>query len=146
MIDFYYLIDLSGEENKIQNFFSHTNKKRQWSSYGTPEKKKFLPPHIMSQETTEPLYRKLSNMAHPNIISLTLNLIKETYRDEIIKEAISLCLVMITGCLNDQRFREMFYQYDEDCQQNSPYFETLEFQNRAIKLLAEVRIGIACEK
>lgn len=135
MIDFYYLIDPSGERQKIQNFFSHTINDRQWSSCSKPEKEKYLPPWIVSQESTKQLYKKLSNLAHPNIISLRLNTKAKTYKDEITKEAISLCIVMISGCLNDQRFRKMYYQYGEEGQENSPYFEILKFQNRAISLL-----------
>lgn len=137
MVDFYYLIDPSGEDDKIEKFLSYktSDSRRSWSDYDKRKKEEFLPPWIMDQKTTKPLYRKLSDMVHSNIISITLNTKGEDYTNEIIKQSISLCIVMITGCLNDQRFREMFYKYDKNGEQNSPYFETLEFQNRAINLL-----------
>lgn len=133
VVDFYYLIDPSGEENKIENFFNHDFSQREWSKIkdAKAEKRKFIPPWVISQEGYKNFYKRLSNLAHPNILSLQLNRKGNEYEFIVIKDAICLCVFEISLCLNDLRFRELFPNIDWA----NLYFRTLEFQNRASALL-----------
>ena len=131
VVDFYYVIDPSGEKDKIKNFFNHKITDREWSKIDKSEKRKFIPPWVVSQEDYKNVYRKLSNLAHPNIISLQLNRRGTDYEFIIIKDAICLCIFEICICLNDLRFRELFPSLDWA----NLYFKTLEFKNRAGTLL-----------
>lgn len=131
VLDFYYVIDPSGEKDKIKNFFNHKITDRDWSKIDKSEKRKFLPRWVISQDDYKNVYRKLSNLAHPNIISLQLNRRGNEYEFIIIKEAICLCIFEVALCLNDMRFRELF----PDIDWTNLYSKTLEFQNRASMIL-----------
>lgn len=132
-VDFYYILDPGGEKDKIKNFFNHKIVEREWSKIDKAEKRKFVPPWVMGQDTYKEHFKILSNLAHPNIISLRLNRRGVESEFSTIKDAICLCIFEISLCLNDKRFQEFFSGIDWP----NLYFKTLEFKNQAGVLLSE---------
>ena len=112
LTDFYYLFSPDGEEDKIQRFFSfitrtRTENAREWSTFQRRDKLPFIPPWIISPETNPALYKALSNLAHPNIISIRLNRRGERYTISVIEDSIVFTILQISNCFMHHTFLEL---------------------------------------
>ena len=110
VVDFYYLLDPSDKEDKIKRFFNHSHDSaaREWSTLPSKEKRAFVPPWVADDKGLVLIYKTLSNMAHPNIISIRLNRRGQEFEFKIIKGAIILCVIEISACINHKVFRDLF--------------------------------------
>ncbi len=113
-IDFYYLLNPGGEQNKVAKFFNYNNlsKNRSWSSFNNEQKRKFIPPWVADNKGLGSVYRKLSDMAHPNIMSIQLNRKGPKYEYLMIKDSICFCIYEICTCFEHNPFQELFPEID----------------------------------
>lgn len=136
VVDFYYLLDPSDKENKTEKFFNHSHDSvaREWSTLPSKEKRAFVPPWVADDKGLVSIYKILSNMAHPNIISIRLNRRGKESEYKIIKGAITLCIVEISSCINHKIFRDLF--------PNISWISVLErnqiLHSRAVSFLSEI--------
>lgn len=133
VIDFYYLLNPGGEKDKVEKFFNYDSKSihREWSSFKKKQKEDFVPPWVADRRGLTSVYRKLSDMAHPNIMSIQLNRKGTEYEYIIIKDAICFCIFEICLCFEHAPFKELFP--DIDWQSN--YDVNLKFKEKAARLL-----------
>jgi hypothetical protein len=109
-LDFYYLLDEKDTEDKLNKFFNYnySSKNREWSILKNDNKRDFVPPWVADKEALVKLYKTLSRMAHPNILSIQLNRKGDEFEYRIIQGAITLCILDISSCLNHKPFRDLF--------------------------------------
>jgi len=133
VIDFYYLLNPGGEKDKVEKFFNYNSKSthREWSSLKKKEKEKFIPPWVADSKGLTSVYRKLSDMAHPNIMSIQLNRKGPEYEYLMIKDSICFCIFEICLCFEHVPFKELFPNIDWQ----SYYDVNLKFKNKASYLL-----------
>lgn len=133
VIDFYYLLNPGGEKDKVEKFFNYNSKStsRGWSSVQKKEKEKFIPPWVADGKGLTAIYRKLCDMAHPNIMSIQLNRKGPEYEYLMIKDSICFCIFEICLCFEHAPFKELFPSIDW----YSNYDINLNFKDKAAHLL-----------
>ncbi len=142
LLDFYFLCSDKDEEKRAKNFkkFSSfpkeipeeikSKKWKKWGGYDTSYKEIFMPPWTGSQDSFENIYKHLSNLAHSNILSITLNVLDNDAKRsrKVITEAIFLCIFEIATCLDYYGFRIILGPNDLN---DDLYSANLDFQHQA---------------
>ena len=138
-VDFFYIFgDLENKDSKIEKFFNYKKlstkfENRSWCDELIGDKRKFIPPSVGDEQKLKETYKKLSDMAHSNIVSMGLNRKGNDYEYKIINLAIVLIIVDITNCLLFKPFRDWFSKIFDQRR----FLEIKEFQNDSISLFKD---------
>src|SRR3989344_8342985 len=117
-LDFFYVFGSSSIKEKVEEFFSYEKRLKTqpnlqtWRNKDTLKKeelRKFIPPWVAGEESMKTIYKRLSDMAHPNIVSMRLNRRGAEFEYIIIINAISLVVLNITECFLYKPFWELVY-------------------------------------
>lgn len=138
LLDFYFLFSDEDEKiraNKIRKFSLFpkeidSKKFKKWGGYDVAFKGQKMPPWTGNKKSFEKIYTRLSNLAHSNILSITLNVLDNDGKRnrKVITEAISLCIFEIATCLDCYGFRILLGPNDLN---DDLYSANLDFQHQA---------------
>ncbi len=136
LLNFYFLSDPTDQANKITQFATYSGKSslQKWGNHKTSDKRPSVPPWIGDKESFKKVYKWLSNLAHPNILSITLGFLNDgdQRNNRIMTEATALCIFEISICLDCKGFRDIF---GLNGIQEDLYLANLDFQNTAAAML-----------
>ena len=136
LLDFYFLSDPTDQAKKITQFATYSGKLslQKWGNYQTSDKRPSVPPWVGDKESFRKVYKWLSNLAHPNILSITLGVLDDggQRKNRIMTEATALCIFEISICLDCKGFRDIF---GLNGIQEDLYLANLGFQNTAGAML-----------
>ena len=113
MLRFFYIFASKNSSEKAEEFFSYEEKLRKQPDLQRWESdtglKKFVPPWTAPKEILTKIYKKLSDLAHPNTISMRL--IRRTQKSQrnVTKDAASLIVFEITTCFLYKPFRDLIF-------------------------------------
>lgn len=137
--DFFYIFGSPNSSEKVLEFFSYQERLaknptlRQWQNIKEGKNiKDFLPPWVTDKKTANEIYKTLSNLAHPNMISMRLHRGVERYQDIVIENAITLVINDISTCFIYEPFRKLVFGNKN----SADFFEKMrQFQTRASNIL-----------
>jgi len=137
--DFFYIFGSPVSSAKAEEFFSYQDRLtknptlRGWKNIPKGKDiKDFIPPWVSDGKTSQKIYKYLSNLAHPNMISMRLHRGVETSQDYVIENAITLIVNDIATCFIFKPFRDAVFK---DTNTEDFFFKMRDFQIRAANIL-----------
>jgi hypothetical protein len=138
--DFFYVFGSPNPDEKVNEFFSFPQTQtenphvREWRVMPSGKKPHdFIPPWISNEKTTKDVWRTVSNLAHPNIVSMRLHRGTQESKDYVMENATSLMVNDIAECLLYKPFRDLIFDTDASTANFCDKIRT--FKNRASEVL-----------
>lgn len=135
--DFFYIFSSDSILEKAKEFYSYKDRisinptLREWKK--TSFNNKIIPPWISDEKTTKIIYKHLSDLAHPNMLSMRLHRGTERSQNIVIENAISLIINDIVACFSYKPFRDLAFGKNYN---TTDFFTKMnEFHIRAFSIL-----------
>ena len=120
LLSFFFVVASPEAEKRVLDYFSYEEDlknnpgKRTWSTEDKKELRNHVPPWNAREPALSLFYKQLSDLAHPNCISMRLNRRGVKYEYIIMQSAVAMSIFEICNCILYKPFRDIFEKENFD--------------------------------